>query len=75
MTEPITCDLHKMLEEVRRERWEEQRRVNETLFRLLEVMQKEISGLKTWMGWVGGFMAAIQFLSPLLWKYLGVLKP
>lgn len=74
--EPQYCGLHEVYERWNENRWEEQTRKNEVLFKLCDNLASEIVGIKLFMTKISIFlvvaMSLVQFFAPVIWKLLGV---
>lgn len=66
------CALHEAYEKWHDERWKEQGQKNEALFSICATLQREIASIKIYMAWIAGLIAAVQFFSPIIWKFMGV---
>ena len=66
------CLLHEASERWNEERWNEQQRKNDAFTKLIESLRIEIAGIKTYIAYGVGAMAAIQLFGPTLLKLLRI---
>lgn len=64
------CSVHDEYTEWQRERWEDQKAINQQLFSMNQELSEAITNLKTRISYLGGIMAALVFVSPFLWKLI-----
>jgi hypothetical protein len=62
--------LHEAFEKWQDERWQDQKKINESLFVLCHDLSSSVNDLKDRISYMGGIMAAIIVMAPFLWKLI-----